>query len=70
MPEYAEICLNVPKSACIAFFLFPHCNPLSTSERGYFFQCLHETRSYSLRDYEVIFLKRQKLLFSIVAESI
>ena len=34
------------------------------------FQRLHETKSYSQKEHEVIFLKRQNLIFSIVAGSI
>ena len=69
MPEYAEI-WNVPKSAWMSFVLFPHCNSLSTWTRGYWFQCLYKTRSYSMKEYEAIFLKWQNLIFSIVAGSI
>ena len=65
MPEYAKIWLNVPKSARMAFVLFPHSNPLSTF--GYLFQCLYKTVSYSLKDYQAVFFKRQNLIFSIVA---
>ena len=48
MPEYAKICMNVPKSAWMAFVLFLYCNPLSTWMCGYLFQCLYKPRSYSL----------------------
>ena len=38
MSEYAGICVNMPKSARMAFPLyFPHCNTLFTWRRGYFF---------------------------------
>ena len=50
--------------------LFPHCNPLSTRTHGYLIQFLLETKSYSLKNYEDVFLKRQNLVFSIAAGSI
>ena len=52
---------NVPKS---------HCNPLSTWTCGYLCQCLYKTRSYSLKEYETFFLRRQDFIFPIVGESI
>ena len=70
MPEYAKIFVNVPKSVSMAFVLFPHCNPLSIWMCGYLFQCLYETRSYSLKEYKAVFLKRQNLIFLILGESI
>ena len=70
MSEYAEICVNVPKSAWMAFVLLQHCNPLCAWLSGYLFQCLYETRSYSLKEDKVVFLKRQILIFPIVGESI
>ena len=68
--EYVKICVNVPKFAWLAFVLFPHCNPLSTWRVGYLFQCLHKTRSYSPKNCEAAFLKRQNLIYSIVAGSV
>ena len=47
-------------------FTSPHCNPLSTWARGQ----LNETRNYSLKEDEAVFLKRQNLIISRVAESI
>ena len=38
--------------------------------RDYLFQGLHETRSYSLKEHEAAFLKRQNLIFSIEVGSI
>ena len=38
--------------------------------RGYSFQRLHKTRSYSLKEHESVFLKRQNLIFSEVPGSI
>ena len=58
-----QICVNVSKSAWLVFVLFPHCNPLSTWMLGYLFQCLYKTRSWSLKNYEAAFLKRQNLIF-------
>ena len=51
MPEYANVCENVPKSGWLAFALFHHCNPLSTWMLGYLFQCLYKTWSYGLKNY-------------------
>ena len=59
MPEHAEIYVNLPKSAWIAFVLFPHCNPLSTWMRGYLFQALWKTRSYCLIE-QGCFLQKTK----------
>ena len=54
----------------MAFVLFLRCNPLPTRTCSYLMQCSYKTRSYSLKDYESVFLKRQNLVFSIVVESI
>ena len=54
MPEYAGICVNIPKLREWIFFTFPHCNPLLTGTRGYLFQRLHETRSYALEEHETV----------------
>ena len=78
MSDYAWvclICLNMPEYAWICLlndfcFTFSHCNPLSAWRHGYLFQHLHETRSYSLKKYEAVFLTRQNLTFPLVAESI
>ena len=37
---------------------------------GYLFECLQESRGYSLKEHEAVFLKRQNLIFSITAVSI
>ena len=66
IPKYAWMCLNVPEW----LLLFPHCNPLSTWTGGYLFQYLSECKSYSLKDYQAVFVKRQNLLFSVIAGSI
>ena len=55
MPEYAEMCVNVPKSGWMAFVLLP---------RGYF--NVYTKRSYILKGYETVFTKRQNLIFPIV----
>ena len=59
MAEYAEICMNMPKSAWMAFALY---FPLWST---YLFQRLHKTRSFSLKDN--VFLEIQNLIFPIVA---
>ena len=35
--------------------------------RGYLFQLLHETRSYSLQEHKAVFLKKQNSIFSVLA---
>ena len=75
VPEYAGKCMNIPKSVWIAFVSpFPTSpfvwQSLSTSTRGYLFERLQETRSYSRKEHEAVFLKRQNLIFSIAPESI
>ena len=70
MSEYAGIYINMPKSAWMAFFIFSHCNPLSTWTRGYLFQRLHKTRTFSPEENEAVFLETKNLIFSRVAVSI
>ena len=50
---------------CLSGFSFTllHCN-------SYLFHRLPETKSYSLKEHEAVFLKRQHLIFSLVAGSI
>ena len=69
MPEYTWICLNMPGYAWICLtclngfcFIFPRCNPLSTWRRGYLFQRLHKTRSFSLNENETVFLETHNLI--------
>ena len=66
MPEYAEICVNMPKSAWIALVLHVPIVIPSLLERvvTYF------NKVYNLKEHKVVFLKRPDLFFSIVAESI
>ena len=54
----------------MAFVLLPHSNPLPTWTHGYLFQCLYKTRSYSLKECEAVFLKRQNLIFPRAGENI
>ena len=63
MSEYAELCVNMPKSVWMAFVLLPHCNPLSTSIHSYLFKGLHKSRSCSLKEYEVVFIEETKFDF-------
>ena len=51
-------------------FTFPSCNLVSTSARSYLCERLHETRTYSLKEHEIVFLKRHNLIFSKVAGNI
>ena len=68
MHEYAEIYLN---GFCFRFSPFPHLfyNPLSTWTHDYLFECLQETRGYSLKVHGAVFLKRQNLIFPVAAGS-
>ena len=75
MSEYDRICINMPQSAWMAFVLHFPISPfflqsLSTQTHDYLFECLWETRGYSLHEHESIFLKRQNLIFSFAAGSI
>ena len=67
MPKYALIYLNLPEQFYIS--PFPHLlyNPLSTLTRDYSFERLQETIGYNVQQHEVVFLKRQNLIFSIAA---
>ena len=67
VPIYAWICLNLPEQFCISPFPCLFYNPFSTLTPGYLFERLQETIGYSLKEHEVIFLKRQKLIFAIAA---
>ena len=58
IPEYAKMCVNMPKSAWMTFLAFPHSNSLSIWTHGYLFQSLHCS------------LKRQSLVFFIEPGSI
>ena len=65
--EYAEICVNMPKSVWRAFALRFPVSPfvlqsLPTWTRGYLFERLQDTRGYSLKEHEVVFLKRHNLI--------
>ena len=57
MSEYAGMCVNMPKFAWMAFVL--HFFIWFTIP--FLFERLQETRGYSLKEYEGIFLKRQNL---------
>ena len=72
MREYSWICLNMPGWLLLYISAFPHlfCNAFSAWICDYLFERLQETRGYSLRKHEAAFLKRQNLIFSIVAGSI
>ena len=52
--EYAWL---ISKPAWMAFILIPHYNLLSIWICGYLFQCLYKTRSFSLKDYDVVIIK-------------
>ena len=64
MPDYTRICVNMAKSALMAFVLHVpiviHC----------LLECLvtYFNEVYSLKK-QAFFLKRQNLIFSIIAES-
>ena len=64
MSEYAYICVNMAKSAWMAFTLyFPIVIPLPTWTRAYLFQHLHKTRSFSLKENNAVLLETQTLIF-------
>ena len=65
--KYVWMCLNL---FAVCFCFTSSCNPLFTWMCGYLFRCLYETRSYSLEEYEAVFLQRQNLIFPTVGESI
>ena len=64
--QYARICVNMPEICLNGFcFIFPHCNSLSVWKRGYLFQCLHQTRSFSLKENKAVFLEPQNSIIII-----
>ena len=67
MPEYAGICVNMPGSTWMTLALH---FPISPWTLGYLFKRLQETRGYSRREHEAVFLKKRNLIFSIAAGSI
>ena len=75
MSGHARTCMNMPKSAWMDFVLdFPYFpiffnNSLSTWTHDYLFECLQETRGYSLKIHGAVFLKRQNLIFPVAAGS-
>ena len=70
-PEYVWMFGNMRECTYIhlngSCFTFARCNHLFTWTLGYLCQRLHETRSYSLKEHEVVFLRRQKLFFSALS---
>ena len=73
MLEYTRIYVNKLKSVWMTFILhFPIViHTLSIWLSGYLLHLLHNTGSYnSPKKHEAVFLKRQNLIFSIVAEII
>ena len=67
IPEYAEIGVNVPKSAWMAFF--PIVIPCLLEHVCIYFN-VYTKLEVSLKNCEAVFLKRQNLIFSVVAGSI
>ena len=59
MSKYARICMNIP-NACLLISRCSHGKTLNT--------CFNE--DYSLKEHEAVFLKRQNLIFSVVAGNI
>ena len=59
MPDNARICMNIP-NACLLISRCSHGKILNT--------CFNE--DYSLKEHEAVFLKRQNLIFSVVARNI
>ena len=67
MPKYALMCPNPPEWL---LYYFPIVIPCLLERVLTYFNIYTLTRSCSQRDYEAIFLKRQNMIFSIVAGSI
>ena len=62
MPDHVWKSLNMPKSAWTVFVLhFPICFKIPTWTRSYLFRRLQETRGYSLKEHEAVFLNRQNV---------
>ena len=59
MSKHAGICMNIP-NACLLISRCSHGKTLNT--------CFNE--DYSLKEHEAVFLKRQNLIFSVVAGNI
>ena len=55
---------NLRCNEWLLFCIFDGDPILLEQKLHYFFHSLHKTRSYSLKEHEAIFLKRQNLLFS------
>ena len=71
MPEYGGVCMNMPKSILMAFVLHFSISPFVLQSRFYFNTCyllerLQETRDYSLKENETVFLfEKTKFIFFI-----
>ena len=70
MSEYARICVNMSKPALMDFVFYFSISPfvlqsLFYLNSGYLFECLQETRVYSLKEHEAVFLKRQNLIWKV-----
>ena len=74
IPEYVKLCLNMPEYAGIClngfYFTFPTVISCLLGLVVTFFQRLHDTRNYSVKEHEGVFLKRQNWIFSLVTGSI
>ena len=73
MSEYAWICLNMPEWLLVLHFSISLLVFAIPWKRGYLFERLQETREtrgYSLKKQETVFLKKQNLIFSLAAGSI
>ena len=76
MSGYVWICLNMPKYVWICldllewllFYISPFShlfyNLFSIWTFDYMLECLQETRGYSLKENEAVFLKKQNLIFA------
>ena len=55
MSEYANICVNMPKSARMTFVLYYLI--VIPGASSYLFQCLRKTRGFRLKENEAVFFK-------------
>ena len=70
MPEFAKICVNMPKSTLMVFTIQYPISPFVLQSLFYLFECLQETRGYSLKEHEAVFLKGKKWFFLKLAAGI
>ena len=70
IPEHAEICVNVPNLPEWLLFCFPILIPRLLERMVTYFSVYTKLEGYIVKGYEAVFLKRQNLIFLVVAGSI